>query len=157
MKFLLNDTLAGHRMMRLLLTGLQVFTLVFIALDMWYKSEQIGLSYGSVFSYLFGNEAAFRDAVDLRTLVEMLHADIFFAMMIVMTLGAVYVRVCYTLKYTAYLMHIMMMTAFIAGVSLLAALYLSPLFIWVWLATFWIWHLSVVVMSSEVLWRLNRS
>ncbi len=142
--------------MRILLIGLQVFILLFLTFDILYKFEKIGFSYDAVFTYLFGNEEAFIDGVPLSTLVELLHADTFFAMMILLSLGSIYARLTGSTIRALVAVNVVMVTALLALLSLFAALYIADLFIWIWLAAFWFWHLSAAVMSVEVLWRLSR-
>ncbi len=157
MKFLVNHERNHNPMMRLLLIGLQIFTVLFLCFDILYKSEQVGLSYAAALTYLFGSEAEFIEAVPLSTLLELLHADTFFAMMILLSLGSIYARLCSSKTRALYMVNIVMLTALIAILSPLAALYVADLFIWFWLVTFWCWHVGAVMMSVEVLWRLRRS
>ncbi len=156
MKFLIHNDLHSRPLMRLLLAGLQVFVLLFLLFDVVYKSEQIGFSYEDVTTYLFGSEALFIDAVVLKALLEMLHADTFFIMMVLLTLGSVYARICSSKRRALYAVHTVMIAAFVAIISLLAARYISEYFIGLWMVGFWLWHLGAAGMSLEILWQLRR-
>ncbi len=156
MKFLAGNALDATPMMRVLLLGLQLFSILFLCFDMLYKFETIGLSYAAVHTYLFGDEVLYIDAVLLSTLLELLHADTFFAMMILLALGSIYARLCPSKKRALYALHTVMIAALLAIVSLPAALYVGNIFIGVWSVSFVLWHLGAVLMALEIVWRLRR-
>lgn len=156
MKFTLNNDHQKDRVMNTLLTGLMIFILLFLGFDLLFKSEQIGLSYETMYTTLFGDEEAFIDPLPFTSLLETIHADTFFAMMSLLTLGAVYGRVARSKRARVLLINITMLCALFSITTPLVAYYYSPQFIWFWLISLAIWHLGAMSMSIISLWRLHR-
>lgn len=156
MKFTLNNDHQRDRLMNSLLTGLMLFILLFLGFDLLFKSEQIGLSYVTMSTTLFGDEEAFLDPLPFTSLLEIIHADTFFAMMLLLTLGAVYGRVGHAKRVRVILINITMLNALMSITTPLLAYYYSPLFIWFWLFSLLVWHAGAIAMSLISLWRLQR-
>ncbi len=156
MKFTLSNDHQKDRVMNTLLTGLMIFILLFLGFDLLFRSEQTGLTYTTMYTTLFGDEEAFLDPLPFSSLLEMLHADTFFAMMLLLTLGAVYGRVARSKIARVILINITMLSALLSIITPLLAYYYSPLFIWLWLITLFTWHTGAVAMSLISLWRLHR-
>jgi len=164
MKFTLNNDLRHNRLMRTLLGGLMLFALLYLALDLVFKAEHIGTGYAQIAAYLFGDAEAFLDPVSRVALLEMLHVDIFIAMMLLLSLGAVYARVAGSARLRALLIHTTMVAALAALAAPLLA-HVSPLwgfgtdanpFVWVWFGAFLLWHATAAWISLASLFRILR-
>jgi len=155
-RFTLNNDLQSNRLLNTLLTGLMLFILLFLGFDLLTKSEQIGLSYDAMHTTLFGNEEAFIDPLPFSSLLEIVHTDTFFAMMLLLTLGAVYGRVGRAKKTKVILVNITMTSALLSIIAPLAAYYLTALFLWLWLIALFTWHGGALLMALISLWRLYR-
>jgi hypothetical protein len=162
-KFTLNNDLRNNPLMRRLIGGLVFFLLLFLTLDLVYKAYHIGFAPSEVSTYLFGNEEAFVDPVDFTALLESVHADIFFIMMVLLSLGAVYGRLFGSRRYAPLLIHITMCAALIAIIAPLAAygiasheraiaLFVVPF----WIAALYIWHLGAILMGVASLVKVIR-
>jgi hypothetical protein len=163
MKFTLNNDLRHNLLMRRLIAGLVFFILLFLTLDLVYKAYHIGLMPSEVSSYLFGHEESFVDPVDFTALLESVHADIFFIMMVLLTLGAVFGRLFGSRRHAPLLIHITMSAAFIAMIAPLAAYGIAPyersiaLFVVpFWIAALYIWHFGAIFMSVVSLFKVIR-
>ena len=93
MKFTLNNDHQNNRYMNILLSGILIFTLFFLVSNVIVKKEFYGETPSEVVITIFGNEDVFIEPIPFSTLLEGVHADIFFTMMSLLTLGVIYGRV----------------------------------------------------------------
>jgi hypothetical protein len=155
MKFTLNNDHHANRLMNHLLSGLSLFILIYLFADIFYKEHLHGLSYAQMHQTLYGNEELFIEPMPMITLLEALHADTFFAMMVLLTLGAVYGRVGRSYWLRIVLTHMTMFSALLSLAAPLISIFLFEAAIWVWWASFFIWHMGAMLMAFTVLWRLR--
>jgi len=156
MRFTLVKDLRTDPLMRPLIGGLLLFSLLFLLFDVWHKIEQIGLLPKNVATFLYGNEEEFVEPVTQSSLLEIIHMDTFFAMMILLTLSAVYARLSDSLSRKMIMINLSMVGAIFGIVSLLLAYFFHPLFIYIWLFCFGVWHMIALGMAVESFWRLYR-
>jgi len=157
MRFTLVKDLRTDALMRPLIGGLLLFTFLFLLFDIWYKIEQIGLLPTDVATFLYGNEEDFVEPVTQSSLLEIIHMDIFFAMMILLTLSAVYARLSDSTSRKTVMINLSMISALVGIISLPMAYFLHPLFMYVWLFCFEVWHMIALGMTIESFWRLYHS
>ncbi len=155
MKFTLNNDHQKNRSMNLLLSGLLVFVIFFLASDMIVKKEHYGYTYAQIKMSIFGDEEEFIEPLPFSSLLEGVHADIFFTMMTLLTLGAIYGRVGRSKKLSVFLINIMMLSAFFSVVSPFLVYFYSSELITLWISTFIVWHLTALFISFISLWRLK--
>ncbi|MEA2110794.1 MAG: hypothetical protein U9P71_01970 [Campylobacterota bacterium] len=156
MKFTLVKDLAKDTLMRPLLTGVIFFLLLFLVSDLFQKESQIGLHVNSVNTTLYGNEEEFLDPISLEALLEIIHADIFFMMMTLLVLCAIYGRLASKSKKTYWIIHSVNISAFASVVLLLIAFKSSAIITPFWLLAVCFWHVLALMMSLESLYRLFR-
>jgi len=156
MRFTLVKDLRTDALMRPLIGGLLLFTLLFLLFDVWHKIEQIGLLPTDVITFLYGNEEEFIEPITQSSLLEIIHMDTFFAMMILLTLSAVYARLSDSTSRKMIMINLSMIGAIFGIISLPLAYFLHPLFIYVWLLCFWGWHMIAYGMAIESFWKLYR-
>jgi hypothetical protein len=154
MKFTLVKDIKNDSLMRPLLGGLLLFILLFLSADIFLKNDHIGLTPSHLAQTLFGNEEAFVEPASEHFLLELIHSDIFFMMMTLLTLSAVYARLCQNQKLRLVNINLTMLLALLSVMLLPLAYYLSPLFITPWIVTFYTWHLMAVVMTLASLFYL---
>ncbi len=156
MRFTLVKDLRTDALMRPLIGGLLLFTLLFLLFDVWHKIDQIGLLPTDVITFLYGNEEEFIEPITQSSLLEIIHMDTFFAMMILLTLSAVYARLSDSTSRKMIMINLSMIGAIFGIISLPLAYFLHPLFIYLWLLCFWVWHMIAFGMCIESLWKLYR-
>ncbi|MGB5964117.1 MAG: hypothetical protein WBG65_01120 [Sulfurimonadaceae bacterium] len=154
MKFTLVKDVKNDTLMRPLLGGLLLFILLFVSADILLRSDHIGLTPSALAQTLFGNEEEYIEPVTEHFLLEMIHSDIFFIMMTLLTLSAVYARLCQNQRLRLININITMITALLAIIFLPMAYYLSPLFITPWIVSFYTWHIMAIAMSIASLYYL---
>lgn len=154
MKFTVVKDVKNDSLMRPLLGGLLLFIFLFLTADIFLKNDHIGLTPSALSQTLYGNEEAFVEPVSEHFLLELIHSDIFFMMMTLLTLSAVYARLCQNRKLRLININLTMILALLAIILLPLAYYLSPLFIMPWIVSFYAWHIMAVVMTLASLFYL---
>lgn len=155
MRFTLVKDLREDALMRPLLAGLALFEIVFLVADVFLKRDHIGLDRQTLSNTLYGNEAEFIDPVSEHFLLELLHGDIFFMMMTLLTLSAVYARLSPSKRFAALLVNVAMLSAFAAIALLALAYYRGSTYLVPWLGAFWIWHAAALYMAAASLLNLT--
>ena len=155
MKFTLVKDLREDALMRPLLSGLMLFSGAFLVADVFLKRDHIGLDRRTLSDTLYGNEAEFVEPVSEHFLLELLHSDIFFMMMTLLTLSAVYARLSPSKRLAALLINVSMLAA-VADVVLLAlSFYRGSGYLLPWLGAFWTWHAAALYMAAASFVNLN--
>lgn len=154
MKFTLVKDLRGNTLLRPLLGGLLFFILLFLSADIVLKNDHIGLSVTALSATLYGDEAQYLEPVTFHFILELLHSDIFFMMMTLLTLSAIYARLCAKHRLRLIMINITMLGALFDIVLLMCAYFLGSIYIPLWLASFWLWHAGALFMAIVSLWNL---
>ncbi len=147
MRFTLIKDLSKHTQMRALLLGMLFFLTLFLLVDIAIKDTLIGLNLESISSTLYGNEEEYIEGINEGTLLEMIHADIFFMMMSLTLLSSIYTRVMGGSKTTNRLISVLFISALATLGFLLLAFYTSALFINAYIFTFALWHTIALLFS----------
>ncbi len=155
MKFTLNNDHQASRLMNTLLSGLMVFILLFLVTDLIVKTYHYGFTTDAIATMLYGNEEEFIEPLPFASLLEGVHADIFFAMMTLLTLGAVYGRTGRSKRLRIILVNLMMLTALTAMIAPVLAYVHSAFWITVWIITAVSWHAIAMLVALIALWRLR--
>ena len=141
--------------MRPIINGLLLFILFYIPFDIYVKSHTMGLSNLAVMTTLFGNADEFIDPINKSVLLEFVHMEIFFLMMILLTLSAVYIRLLSHKIKSLLCMHLLLSFALLTPISLLLAYFFNNEFVNIYLFSFYTWHLLALLMTLRSLWELN--
>lgn len=140
--------------MRPLLGGLLSFILLFLTADIFLKSDHIGLTPTHLTQTLFGNEEEYIEPISEHFLLELMHSDIFFMMMTLLTLSSVYARLCQNPKIRMVNINAVMIAALLTTLFLPLAYYLSAQFILPYIIAFYSWHILALFMSVASLYYL---
>lgn len=138
-----------------LLNGLLIFILLYLPLDLFVKSHTIGITIGAIQTTLFGNADEFLDPMNKSVFLEFVHMQIFFLMMLVLTLSAVYIRLLHHKTNTILSMNLFMLFALLTPITLTATYFYSDQFTTIYLASFFAWHAIALLMTLRSLWELN--
>ena len=154
MKFTLVKDVKHDSLMRPLLGGLLLFIFLFLTADIFLKDDHIGLTPTTLSQTLFGNEEEFVEPVSEHFLLELMHSDIFFMMMTLLTLSTVYARLCQNSMLRLVNINVTMVAALLTILFLPLAYYFSAHFILPYIAVFYIWHLMALMMTLASLFYL---
>ena len=155
MKFTLIKDLKQDSMMKPILSGLLFFTLLYLVSDIFVKNSGFGVFPSAVKSTMFGNEQEFLDPISKASFLEFWHVEIFFIMMIIFTLSAVYIRLSKASKSAIVVVNLMMISALASLISLPISYFFNPIFINMYVTTFFIWHILALFSSVYSLKRLH--
>ena len=155
MRFTLIKNVKQDKMMRPLLNGLLLFMLLYIIFDIFVKSETMGISTTAITTTLFGNADEFIDPMNASVFLESLHAQIFFLMMIVLTLSAVFIRLLHKKSRVILMINLLLGFALLTPIALLSAYFYSGEFISIYLFSFFSWHFIAFSMIVRSVWELN--
>lgn len=155
MRFTLIKDLKKDDSMRVVLLGLLVFIFFYLISDMFVKYNSFGISASMVELTLFGDEEEFLDPIAQASFLEFIHTEIFFIMMILLTLSAVFIRLATRSKINIFLVNLTMISALVSLISLAFSFYISSFFINFYIVTFFMWHILSFYMSLYSLWQLK--
>ncbi len=153
MKFVLINNIQDDKAMVLILKGFLVFIFLFLISNILVMHSNFGISVDSVNISLFGNEDEYIDPMNKAAFLEFWHTQIFFIMMILLTLNAVFIRVAK--KNIKIMVNLLMISALSSLISLGFAFYFSSSFVVVYLLTFFLWHGVAIYMIIYSFWKLN--
>lgn len=154
MKFTLIKDLRQDKSMRPILTGLLVFTLFYLISDMVVKYFNFGIFPQTIALTLFGDEEQFIDPLSTASFLEFWHVEIFFMMMLLLTLSAVYIRLSKKSTQSTITLNLVMIPALLSLVSLLIAFFVSKIFVYIYSVLFILWHTIAIYMVLYSLWKL---
>ena len=140
--------------MHQILTGLLLFISLYILLDIFLKYHTIGLFTEEIRTSIFGNDQEYIDPMSKSIFLEFIHMEIFFSMMILLTLNAIFIRLNHTRPYTAMIANATMLSALLSLVSIAVAYFFLSELISFYVVTFFLWHASALYMALISLKRL---
>lgn len=141
-------------MMKPILSFMLFFTLLFLVVDFFVKYSSFGVLPHAVHLTLFGSAKEFLDPISKASFLEFWHVEIFFIMMILFTLSAVYIRLSQASKSAIIIVNFMMVSAITSLLSLPFAYFFSSSFINIYVMSFFIWHLLALFASIYSLKKL---
>ena len=155
MRFTIIKDLKKNTVMTSLLKGMLSFFIIYLFSDVFVKQNTLGLFVSEITLSLFGNEEQFIDPMTKASFLEFIHGEIFFLMMLLLTLNAVFIRVFQNTKYSLVMTNVLLLSALISLTALFASYFLSKSFISLYVITFFLWHFFALEMSLHSLWRLS--
>lgn len=138
-----------------IISGLLLFTLLYLTVDILVKANTFGLFSSTISSTLFGNEEEFIEPLSNASFLEFIHTEIFFIMMILLTLSAIYARVSHKKSFSLWIINALLLTSLVSLMTLALSYYFSPLLLNLYVITFFIWHILAFYMASYSLWSLH--
>lgn len=155
MRFTLIKDLKKDKSMKPIMNGLLLFTLIYLVTDVYVTKLSIGLFSEQIKSTLFGNMDEFLDPITQASFLEYIHAQIFFMMMIALTLSAIYIRMASKSSYSLIIVNLLMLSALLTLITLGLSYYANDIFINLYVISFFTWHFVAFYMSIYALWSLN--
>lgn len=153
MKFTLINNIQKDSAMSLILKGFLLFILLYLISDVLVMKSSFGISVETIHATLFGNEEEYIDPINEASFLEFWHTQIFFIMMVLLTLNAIFIRVAKRSR--VILTNMLMISAVVSLVSLPLAFYMSDFFVNVYISTYFFWHAMAVYMILYSFWKLN--
>ena len=157
MRFTIIKNIKKDKTMGNILNGLIIFILLYIITDFFVKHFSIGLSITDLNLSLFGNEEEFIEPLSQSMFLEFWHMEIFFIMMILLTLSTIYIRVVNNIKNYKFILNITMIFALISLTSLPLSFYISSFFSYLYVGGYFIWHFGALYMGVKSFIQLNKN
>lgn len=155
MRFTLINNFKQDKTIKPLLNGLLLFMLMYFIADFFVVNATLGLFVSDIEMTLYGNIDEFIDPIDKSVFLEYIHGQIFFMMMILLTLSSVYARLCSIKHYSILVINILMLSALFTLISLFISYFYSQSFIYPYVLSYFIWHTTAFIMALYSLWNLN--
>ena len=140
--------------MQPILIGLLLFIVLYIFADFAVKYSSIGLFSDALRLTILGDADQFLDPINKSSFLELIHAEIFFLMMILLTLSAVFMRLHATKKYSVLVLNLTMISAIFALITLTLSYFVSISFINLYVVSYFTWHIGALYMSLLSFWGL---
>ena len=103
--------------MRPILTGLLIFIFFYLISNMMVKHFNFGVLPSTVLLTLFGDEEQYIDPLSTASFLEFWHMEIFFIMMLLLTLSAVFIRIAKNSNLKIILINTLMLSSLVSLVS----------------------------------------
>ena len=153
MKFTLVKNIQKDSAMSLILKGFLLFILLYLIADVLVMNSSFGITVDTITTTLFGNEDEYIDPINEASFLEFWHTQIFFVMMILLTLNAIFIRVANRSRVIN--TNILMISAITSLISLVLAFYVSNFFVNIYMWSYFIWHTMAVYMIVYSFWKLR--
>lgn len=154
MKFLVVKELNEDENFKPLLSTLLSFTLIYLFVDIFVKNHSIGFFPKDILNSFLGNEDEYIDPMQTSVFLEYWHMEIFFIMMILLILSAIYIRIHKNTKLTLVISNANLICALISLISIAITYFYIPSFVYIYFATFIIWHLLSIYISFSSIYKL---
>lgn len=155
MKFTLIKDLKQDSLMKPILSGLLIFTLLYLIADIIVKNATVGIFITDITYSLFGNEEEFLDPMLQSTFLEFWHIEIFFIMMILLSLSAVFIRLSTMNIKNLVILNTTLLSAIVSLISIVMSYFVSDSFLIVYVMSFFLWHILSFYMALISLWNLH--
>lgn len=153
MKFTVIKNIQKNTPMSLILRGFLIFILLYLISDVLVLKSSFGITFEAVNTALSGNEELYIDPMNEASFLEFWHTQIFFIMMILLTLSSIFIRVAN--KSRVILTNALMLSAIVSLISLALAFYISDFFTNIYVITYHLWHVIALIMILYALWKFN--
>ena len=155
MRFTLIKDLKQDKSMRPIMSGLLIFTLLYLVVDMFVKYNSFGLFSSAIKLTLFGDEEQFIEPLSRASFLEFIHTEIFFIMMILLTLSAVFARLASKKPSTLWIINATLLSSLVSLTTLGLSYFFGASLLNLYVLTYFLWHFLALYMASHSLWNLN--
>ena len=155
MKFLVTKDLAHSRLLAYLMGTVMFAIMIYLIMDVVLHSYVIGLDITAIHNTLLGNAETFEEPILIDSLLLQVHIDLFMTLFALLILSAIYIRLYAKTSVMKVTLHMLFLSGLFTPLFLLITYLWSPLFAYVWLASFMIWHAMAIVLVLMTLKRLN--
>jgi len=155
MKFTVSKDLRANSVMRVLLISFSIIMLLFLALDVTNKTLKFGSSITEIKNNIIGNEDEYLEPLSTLSALEMVHTDLFIAIILLLLIGAIFMRI--EAKFKTLLLAITMILSILSFISFLASLYVNEIFVMLSVISFLAWHISAALMLlTSLMWLFKK-
>ena len=154
MKFIVSKDLRKNRLMRNLLLFFSLIMLLFLALDVVNKALRFGFTFTDIQNSILGNKEEFIEPISMLGALELIHSDMFMAMLLLLLIGAIFMRI--ETKFKAQQLSSAIMLSIASFVSFFSSMFFGKVFVTVAVVAFLSWHiLAMFMLFVSLKWLLT--
>ncbi|MFC2073946.1 hypothetical protein ACFLR3_01710 [Campylobacterota bacterium] len=151
MKFLISKDIHSNPNFTLLLGFYSLMMLLYFSGDLFYLSHFFGSNTQEVLSTLKGNPDEFIEPLSLLSLLEHIHISLFLSILALFTTMAIVLRIALTHMHKKLIILISMLSLLISFISLAGTYFLHDVFVYGFIVTTLLWHLSGLYTLAIIL------
>ena len=155
MKFLVTKDLSHSRLLAYLMGAVMFSIVLYLIMDVVLHAYVIGLDIPTIYNTLLGNAENFEEPILIDSLLLQVHIDLFLTLFALLILSAIYIRLYEKTSVMKMILHTLFLSGMTAPIFLLLAYLWSEAFAYVWLGTFFLWHIMAFLLSLMIFKRLN--
>ena len=155
MKFLVTKDLSHSRLLAYLMGAVMFAIILYLIMDVVLHAYVIGLDIPTIYNTLLGNAENFEEPILIDSLLLQVHIDLFLTLFALLILSAIYIRLYEKTSVMKVTLHTLFLSGMTAPIFLLLAYLWSEAFAYVWLGTFFLWHIMAFLLSLMIFKRLN--
>ncbi len=156
MKFLVSRNIHENPNFTLLLAFYSLLLLFYFIGDLIYLSHFFGTSPSAVLFTLKGNEDEFIEPLSLLSFLEHFHVSLFISILAVFTTMAIVLRLILSHAHKSLILILSMGSVLISAISLVISYFFIDGFVYLFILTTLIWHLSGIYAVMLTLYELVR-
>lgn len=156
MKFLVSKNIHENPNFVLLIGFYSLLLLCYFAGDLVYLSHFFGTSPSSVLVTLKGNEDEFIEPLSLLSFLEHFHISMFISILAIFTTMAIILRLSIRNTHKSLILILSMGSVLLSALSLLISYFFIEGFVYLFIFTTLIWHLSGLYAVTLTLYELGR-
>ena len=136
------------------MVGVVFALLIYLLLDILLHMYMPGIRVMPIVTTLYGNEEKFIEPILIDSLLLQVHIDLFMSLFTSMIISSIYIRLYANKTFTKVLVHSLLILGLLAPLFLIVAYFTSVIFIYLWLGSFWVWHLLGIWLSLLIVKKL---
>ena len=154
MKFLVTKDLQHSTLLGNLMVGVSVALFFYLGLDVVLHGYLLGTNLTEINTTLYGNVEEFVEPILIDSLLLQVHSDLFMSLFGIMIIASIYIRLFSGKKSTKSFVHLLFILGLLSPIMLLIAYFSSVVFVYLWVASFLLWHLLGMGMALAIIKKL---
>jgi len=154
MKFLVTKDLQHSTLLGNLMVGVSVALFFYLGLDVVLHGYLLGTNLTEINTTLYGNVEEFVVPILIDSLLLQVHSDLFISLFGIMIIASIYIRLFSGKKSTKSFVHLLFILGLLSPIMLLIAYFSSVVFVYLWVASFLLWHLLGMGMALAIIKKL---
>ena len=155
MKFLVTKDLAHSKLLGTLMGAVVFAILLYLVLDVFVHGYILGWDIESIRTTLYGNVETFEEPILIDSLLLQVHLDLFMSIFALLILTSIWIRFCAEKIAFKWVLHLVLLSGLLAPIFLLLAYMGTSFLLYVWIATFFLWHSLAVGISFMIFKKLR--
>jgi len=155
MKFLVSKNAEYSQLLLYLMRMVVISIMLYLLLDVMVHGYLLGWNITELNTTLYGNMDSFEEPILLDSLLLQVHLDLFMSIFALLILSSILIRFSVNKTSVKLLLHTVLLSALFAPIFLLFAYFMNLYFLYLWIATFFLWHgiaLFIALIILKKMW-----